>query len=251
MAVEHITWGARTLSGLDRFGRWIVTEGMEDWWGSPEPRGRSQDRPDADGELDLPIYNQARLLTISGHLHSLGHDTMHEAGHYLTSSMKGRFKVQGHGPTLWADGKRNSKIRFLPGTDKFATWQVQLKFVDPCKYGETRTWAASVGSNASGIFHRGNYGAVPRFLVVGNMPGGYRLTIKGQVFTVTKPLIAGQPHSIDYGDGRLRIGGAIVHGGLGYGFTPFITGGLPTALSIEPLTTGTATVTLTLTDTYI
>jgi hypothetical protein len=165
--------------------------------------------------------------------------------------MFGRLKVQGHGPTLWADGRRNNGFQFLPITDKKATWQVRIKFNDPCQYGDTRTWEAAVGANAGGIFHHGNYNAVPRFLVVGNMPGGYRLTIKGQVFTVTKPLVAGQPHSIDYGDGRLRIGGAVVHGGLGYGFTPFVTPGLSTALSIEPLTTGTATVTLTLTDTYI
>ena len=251
MAVEQITWGARTLSGVDRFGRWVVTDGMESWWGSPDTRGDTEDRPDSDGELDLPVYNQARLLTLQGHLHSSGHDQLHEAGYYLSSSMFGRFKVQGHGPTLWADGRRNSGVQFLPVTDSFAKWQVRIKFVDPCQYGDTKTWTASVGSNALNIAHRGNYNAVPRFFVEGSMPGGYRLTIKGQIFTVTQPLVAGVPHSIDYADGRLRIGGSIVAGGIGYGFTPLVTPGVVTALSIVPLTTGTATVTLTLTDTYI
>jgi hypothetical protein len=176
---------------------------------------------------------------------------IHEAGHFLTSSMFGRFKVQGHGPTLWADGRRNSGFRFLPVTDRLAQWQVRIKFNDPRKYGDTREWSASVGNNAAGIHHRGNYNAVPRFTVAGNMPGGYRLTIKGQVFNVTQPLVPGQPHSIDYGTGRLRIGGAIVHGGLGWGFTPLITPGVPTVLAIEPLTSGTATATVSVTDTYI
>ena len=251
MAGERVTWGARTFSGVDRFGRWLVTGGMEDWWGSPDTKGETVDRPDADGELDLPTYNQARLLTLSGSLHTDSHEQMHEAQAFFASPMFGRFTVAGHGPTLWADGRRNSGAKFLPVTDRFAQWQVRLKFVDPRKFGETRSWAASVGANAGNIHHRGNYNATPRFVVAGSMPGGYQLTIKGQVFTVTQPLVSGQPHSIDYGDGRLRIGGAIVHGGLGYGFTPMITPGVATALSIVPNTTGTATATLTLLDTYI
>ncbi|UOD80357.1 hypothetical protein [Paenarthrobacter ureafaciens] len=248
---EHITWGARTLSGVDRFGRWLVTDGLENWWGSPDTRGETEYFPDGDGELDLPVYNQARLLTLQGHLHSSGHDLLHEAGHFLTSSFFGRFKVQGHGPTLWADGKRNSGFIFNPVTDTFAQWQVRIKFNNPRKYGDTRTWTASVGSNALNIFHRGNYNATPRFVVTGAMPGGYRLTIKGVVFTVTQPLVSGQPHSIDFGTGRLRVNGNIVAGGLGWGFKPLVTPGVPTALAIEPITTGTGSVTLTLTDTYI
>jgi hypothetical protein len=224
---------------------------MEDWWGSPDVKGEVVDRPDADGELDLPTYNQARLLTLSGSLHTDGHEQMHEAQAFFAGPMIGRFTVAGHGPTLWADGKRNSGAKFLPVTDRFAQWQVRLKFVDPRKFGDTRTWAASVGANAGNIFHRGNYNATPRFVVAGSMPGGYQLTIRGQVFTVTQPLVTGQPHSIDYGDGRLRIGGGIVHGGLGYGFTPMVLPGVATALSIVPNTTGTATATLTLLDTYI
>jgi hypothetical protein len=251
VADELILWGQRTLSGTDRFGRWVVTDGMENWWGSPDTRGDEVDRPDSDGELDLPIYNQARLLTLSGHLHTTSHEQMHEAAAFLSGPMAGRFQVQGHGPTLWADAKRNSGVKFLPVTDTFAQWQLRLKMVDPRKYGDTWTWAATVGDSAGDIAHNGNYPAIPRFTVAGNMPGGYTLTIKGQVFNVTAPLVPGHPHSIDYGDGRLRIDGAIAHGGLGYGFTPLITPGVATALSIEPGTTGTATATLTLIDTYM
>ena len=64
MAVEHITWGARTLVwGVIVSVSWSVNDGMEDWWGSPEIKGEVVSRPDADGDLDLPVYNQARLLT--------------------------------------------------------------------------------------------------------------------------------------------------------------------------------------------
>lgn len=251
MAGERVTWGARTFSGVDRFGRWLVTGGMEDWWGSPDVKGEVVDRPDADGELDLPTYNQARLLTLSGSLHTDSHEQMHEAQAYFASPMFGRFTVAGHGPTLWADGKRNSGAKFLPVTDRFAQWQVRLKFTDPRKYGEARSWAASVGAPAAGVHHRGNYNASPKITVLGTMPDGYTLTIMGQVFTVTQPLWFASPHSIDYADGRLRINGAIVHGGLGWGFTPAVNPGVVTSLSIAPVTTGTATATLTLLDTYI
>jgi hypothetical protein len=252
VADEHITWGARTLSGLDRYGRWLVTDGLENWWGSPDTRGESVDRPDADGELDLPVYNQARLLTLQGHLHSTSHDQLHKAGKFLSSSAFGRFKVQGHGPTLWADGRRNSGFTFIPVTDTFAQWQVRIKFNDPRQFGDTSgPFVASVGLPAFNVHHGGNYFATPEVDVAGSMPGGYVLNIMGQGFTVTQPLVSGAPHNVNYADGRLRIGGAIIHGGVGYGFTPTVPGGIATAFSIVPRTTGTATATLKLLDTYI
>lgn len=251
MADELILWGERTLSGVDRFGRWVVTDGMENWWGSPDTRGDEVDRPDSDGELDLPVYNQSRLLTLSGHLHTTSHNQMHEAAAFLSGPTSGRFQVQGHGPTLWADAKRNSGVKFLPVTDTFATWQIRLKMVDPRKYGDTWTWDATVGDPAEDVNHNGNYPAFPMADIVGTMPDGYWLTIMGQVFTVTQPLWFASPHNVNYRDGRLRIGGSIVHGGVGYGFTPQVPAGANTSFSIIPRTTGTATATLALTDTYI
>jgi len=252
LADNRILWAGRTLHGVDECGTWRTTRDLfEGWYDSPEIKGDNVPRVDSDGDLDLPIYNEARLVTVGGTLRSANRADLLSARNKLAGRMAGRLQVEDTQGILWAEAKRNSKLRFVLVNDTLANWQLRLKCVDPRKFGETRTWSASVGAPASGIFHRGNYDATARFVVAGSMPGGYKLTIKGLIFNVTAPLVTGHPHSIDYGTGRLSIDGAIVHGGLGWGFTPGITPGVPTALAIEPNTTGTGTATLTLLDTYI
>ncbi|MCP1414410.1 hypothetical protein [Paenarthrobacter sp. A20] len=229
-----------------------MTRGQFDGWeDSPGIKGDNIARPDADGDYDLPIENEARWVNIGGILTSTSRQLLMSGGDALKGRMAGRFQVENVLGVRWAESKRASPVKFVAINNFMATWQVRLKFDESTKYGDTRTWVASVGANAGGIFHKGNYNAFPKFTVAGAMPGGYRLTIMGQVFNVTQPLISGQPHSIEYSSGRLRIGGNVVHGGVGYGFTPYVPPGAITALSIVPGTTGTATATLSLTDTYI
>ena len=250
MADSRILWAGRTLHGVDHFGEWRCTQ-WDGWDDSPDIKGDNVARPDADGDYDLPIYNEARKVNMTGQLTSTSRQLLISGGDALKGRMAGRFQVVNDAGGRWAESKRQSPVRFEIINDHLAIWQVRLKFDESTKYGDTRTWAASVGANASGIHHRGNYNAVPKFVVAGSMPGGYTLTIMGQVFNVTQPLVSGQPHSIDYASGRLRIGGNVVHGGIGYGFHPLIPPGVTTLLAIAPGTTGTATATLSLTDTYI
>lgn len=249
------------IGNVDFFGQGlrelvIEPDGFKGWDDGVDMRISDTPFPQAHGSMNMPGYQSARTISISGKAIGDSNARLRWLRNKVTGILagggEGRIQVDRDGEMTWADCRLASKTKFdeRGGTDT-ADFQIQLWCPDPRKYGETRTWAASVGSNAGGIFHRGNYDATPRFVVSGSMPGGYTLTIKGQVFNVTQPLVSGQPHSIDYGDGRLRIGGAIVHGGIGYGFTPLITPGVATALSIAPATTGTATATLTLTDTYI
>ena len=252
MDAERITVGGQILTGSDRFGDWKVNR-LEGWWDSPDVKDESEERPEADGDYDLEVYYKARYVTISGRLLAPSHDQLHEGMNRFTGLVqkKARLSVIGHGANQWADVKRASGLSIIPRTDRLAQWQMRLKAPDPRKYGERRTFIASVGSSAQGVHHRGNYPATCKFDVAGAMPGGYRLTIKGQIFQVTRALVSGQPHNIDFGTGRLRVNGVIVPGGIGWGFKPLVTPGVPTALAIEPLTAGTATATLTLLDTFI
>ena len=247
---ELITWAGRTLSGSDRFGEWAVTGELEGWWDSPEVKGDTAERPYQDGEFDLPVYNQARIITVNGNLRTKGHNQLHEAGNFLTASMSGRLTVAGHGAVQWADAKRNSGVKFTPVTDTFAQWQVRLKCVDPRKFGESKTVAVATGSPVS-VFHRGNYNATPSFVVKGSMPGGYTITVNGWNYAVTLPLVSGKPHTVDYNNGRLYVNGVLAQNSLGNTNTTPIPPGISVGVGLYPMTTGSGTADMTITDTYI
>ncbi len=242
-------WAGRTLSGSDRFGNWAATE-VEGWWDSPDTKGDSEDRPNADGEFDLPVYNQARLVTISGHLRTEGHGQMHEAMNYLTGPMSGRLSVAGHGVVQWADMKRNSGVKFTPVTDTFAQWQVRLKAVDPRKYGNTKDFIRTNGIVST--FHRGNYDAHPTVIVRGSAANGYRLNgPDGKQYRVTRALDAGIAHRIEFNDGLLRVDGNLVSTGVDQADVWPIPSGQSVDFDINVLNGGTAEATITVTDTYI
>lgn len=240
-------WAGRTLSGTDRYGTWVTTS-LEGWWDSPEPKGEDADRPNADGEYELPVYNQARLISVTGGLHTQSHDETHEAMTWLTGAMSGRFQVAGHGPELWCQAVRSTGVKFTPITDTYAQWQVRVKARDPRKFGEKRTFTAAPLANTA-IHHKGNYQATPFLTVTGSAPG-YTIKIAGQAFTVTRALTSSQPHTINYRDGRLRVNGALVTGGVSSSRIMLVDPGQRDTLEIS-VTSGTATVTCELIDTYI
>lgn len=252
MATESIILDGQTLSGEDQYGLWTTTGSLDGWWSSPEPKGENVAREGSDGDFDLPVDYEARYITLTGSLRAKNHDAQHQAINRFTALVrkKARLQVVGHGPAQWADVVRASSFKMEPLTDTYSQWQARIKAPDPRKFGDTNEFTAKVGEPAT-VFHRGNYDAPPRFVVSGYAPGGYALVVNGRRFNVTQPVVTASPHTIDYDDGRLRIGGAVVHGGLGVTTTPHIPPGRSISVEIVPLTTGTPTAKLTLLDTYI
>ena len=247
---ELITWAGRTLSGSDRFGEWAVTGELEGWWDSPEVKGETADRPNADGEYDLPVYNEARLITINGTLRAKSHAQLHDAGNFLTGPISGRLTVAGHGSSQWADAKRNSGVKFTPVTDVFAQWQVRLKCVNPRKFGNARDFVRTNGTVS--VFHRGNYNALPTVVVRGSAANGYRLNGPGGLqYKVTRALVTGIPHRIEFTDGRLRVNGTVVATGADSADVWPVPPGQSVDFDINVLSGGTAEATITITDTYI
>ncbi|AOY72045.1 hypothetical protein ARZXY2_2515 [Arthrobacter sp. ZXY-2] len=250
------------VAGLAMFGRpglgpfVIIKDGLDGWNDGIALRGDKTARPQAHGSLSKKRYQESRTVTMTGKILAPSvadrEMLMNELSGLLADGSEGRIQVKKGGITQWANASRDSlSIDPIHGTTN-ADFQLQLWCPDPRKFGrENGPFIATVGAGVNGVRHYGNYPAPPRFTVTGNMPGGYVLTIKGQVFTVVKPLLAGETHFIDYDNGRLRVNGAVFHGGVGYGFTPHVTPGVPTAISIAPRTTGTGTASLSLLDTYI
>lgn len=247
-----ISWAGRTLNGRDRFGEWIETS-FEGWWDSPDTKGESESIPNGDGEMDLPTYNEARMVTIGGNLHTAGHEQTHEAGIYLSGVMSGRFQVADHGPDQWSDAKRVGKIRFTPVTDTFAQWQISLKMVDPVKYGDVKEFPVPAGTGYVNLFHRGNTASLPTLVVTGSAPGGYEIqSSAGARYQVTKPLVSGTPHTIDMRDGMLQVGGAYVAGiGVRADVWRIPPGSSATTIRVVPLVDGAPSLTAYVTNSYI
>ena len=245
-------WAGRTLSGRDRFGWWKVN-GIDGWHDSPETKGASESVPNGDGEMDLPTYNEARMVTVTGRLIAKSHADMHEAGIYLTGVMKGRFQESGHGPTQWSDAKRDGRVRFTPITDTLAQWQISLKMVDPVKYGDVKEFTIAAGTGYVNLFHRGNTASLPTIVVSGSAPGGYEIqSSAGARYQVTRALVSGTPHTVDMRDGMLQVGGAYVAGiGVRADVWRIPPGSSATTIRVTPLTTGSPSLTAYVTDSFI
>lgn len=253
-----------TIAGLEFYGRGfrgtsipefvIGPKGFKGWTDGVDMRLEDNAIPNQHGSYDRQVFRSARVVSLSGYALADSNARLQELEERVTGLLAGgaldRIEVVKNGQTRWADCRLASKTKFEEIGEDTAEIQVQVWCPDPRKFGELWTYTASVGSNALNVRHYGNAEATPRFVVAGNMPGGYRLTIMGVNFSVTWPLVAGQPHTIDYADGQLWVGGLQIHGGLGVTNTPTIPGGFTTSLGIAPLTTGTATATLSLFDTY-
>jgi hypothetical protein len=248
LVAELIKLDGQILNGSDRLGEW-KTNSIEGWWDSPDPKGEDVERPNADGDFDLEVFYKARYITITGRLFSTSHEQLHRAMNRFSGLVQknGRLQVSGHGPTQWADVKRASGFSMTPVTDQFAQWQVRLKAVNPRKYGDTTPFTfTSIGD----LSQRGNYPASPVFTVTGNSPAGYTINGEhGEEYKVTIPLVPGVPHIINFANARLRIAGVLRNNGNGAADVWATAAGSVTRYIFS--TSGSISVTATVTDTYI
>ena len=102
------------------------------------------------------------------------------------------------------------------------------------------------------VFHRGNYNALPTVVVRGSAANGYRLNGPGGLqYKVTRALVSGVPHRIEFTDGRLRVNGTVVATGADSADVWPVPPGQSVDFDINVLSGGTAEATITITDTYI
>lgn len=199
------TWAGRTLHGADTYGVWTITD-YDGWEDSPETKGIVEDKANADGQYDMPIYNEARITTMTGNVQAADHYRLHEAGLFLTSAMQGRLQVEGHGPTLWSEAKRDAKIKFDTETENLAHWQIKVKSVDPRKYGVRHRHAFTPGSPVT-VFHRGFARTLPVVQINGPLAGGFTITHPNGQYIALGDLAAGGWLRVDFRNGRLILNG--------------------------------------------
>lgn len=250
------------VAGLRMFGRpgrgpyVVVKDGMEGWEEGVDMRSENTPVSGGHGSYSVPRYQESRTVTIRGVILA---DSARELTNYstrlrglLAHGRPGRVQVQSGGLTLWADGQLASKTKITKrrGTH-YADFTLNLWFPDPRQFGDMNTFTLNSGT-ATGVFHRGNYWATPKYTIRGSMPGGYTLHLAGTYYTVGRALVSTAPHTIDFRNGRLYVGGVLTSGGIAAAanLTLVGPGGVPTA-GIEPTTTGTAVATMELLDTYV
>ena len=250
-----------TIAGLDFYGQGlhdfvISPDGFDGWDDGVDMRLENTARPQAHGAFDLPGFQDARTVAISGHAFAdspqrLAHLRSRLTG-LLAGGGTGRIQVERFGVTQWADGKLASKTKFTErGGQNVATFQIQLWCPNPLKFGDANQF--TIGSAYEKVFHYGNTVGYPVITVSGSMPGGYVLqSSAGAEYRVTTPLVSGTPHTVDMSTGLLVRNGLAVSGGVTRADLWRVPGGSgATDLRILPITTGSGTASVTLLDTYI
>lgn len=252
LATEGIQLDGQILSGEDRFGVWKTTGELDGWWSSPEPKGENISRTSADGDYDLPVDYEARYITLSGSLRARNHETQHAAINRFTALVRRRslLQVDGHGDTQWANVVRAGAFKMEPRTGTYSVWQARVKAPDPCKYGRAQDFVRTNGDVI--VYHGGNYDAYPSIVVRGTAANGYHINGPGgKQYKVSRALMPGVPHRIEFKDGLLRVDGMLVPNGSPRSDVWPVPPGEDITFTVNVTNGGTAEGTITVTDTYI
>src|SRR5690606_35423009 len=156
------------------------------------------ERPQAHGEFDVPVFRTSRIVSITGPCLADSAEKLDWYSNQLTGLLAdgqaGRVVFDIPGGPRWGDARLFDVPDFEPVLwGERAAWQLQLKFANPRLFGETRTFGPGASVTAH---HYGNFPATPVITVSGAAPGGYTLTgPDGKQFIVTRPLVAGTPHT--------------------------------------------------------
>ncbi|MHC6176245.1 hypothetical protein [Glutamicibacter sp. X7] len=236
----------------DRYGH-LEVDDIDGWWKAPSRKTRDEARQTADGDYTSIDYFEARFVTLKLAFVAKSDPDRWVGAQRLTSLLSGGPAVM----SVRADGIRQwARVKLVDNGDpKWTAYRLfemtlQVKAVDPRKYDQETEFATSAGGAAAAVYHRGDYPASPILTVTGSMPGGYRIIKGGKVISVDAALGA-SAHTIDLDTGILRIGGAVAVGGINRYEWDTIAPGTAQSVTIEPQTTGTATLKLAVTDTYI
>ena len=257
MAELRVQIGSVTFWGLliaqdNGEGFQINPDGFSGWDDGVDMRRDTSNMPQAFGSFDVPGFGDSRVLSLTGYCFA---NTPERLG-WWRSRLTGiggdgglvRVSVLHEGLTLWGDARLASKTKFdvMGSVGWVATYQLQLWFANPRKFGNTAIFAGGVAAS-----HYGNFPATPMHTVTGSAASGYTINgPAGKAFVVTTPVVAGHPHTVDMATGFLTVDGAIVVGGVTQGDTWAIPGG-STATHTLTVPVGSAVLSTAVIDTYI
>jgi len=227
----------------------VDADGFKGWNGGVSSRRDVTMRQNRRGAHPVRSYGDPREVRANGFANASSHENL--------GSLEERFSLLGGddvqqvvfsvtemGRTRWAIGYVDQAVFVPDGTIPSAQFSLHLWFENALKFGEVRTTAAA--SSATSI-NRGNTTASLVHTITGANAGGYTLASGGKTFTVTQPLVAGIPHTVDMETGDLTVAGVTISGKTTTADLWGVPGGGTVTTTI---TGGTAQVASTVKDTY-
>lgn len=192
------------------WGLFVKPDGFQGWQGISATRREALARAVSHGEHDVPVYLGSRVVTIDGHLLAPTEDELGSLADKLTGLLGvGRtvVNVHQHGRKRWARGRVSLAVAEEIGKVRArlyqGSFQLQVTFADPRRYGETRE-LPSRGVPVP-VANRGNFPAFPEVVVL-DAPASYAITSPGGTFTVSGAT-AGGTHVVNLRNGRVTRNG--------------------------------------------
>lgn len=210
----RIRLGGLTFLGDAGDARFTVErDALKGWIGKGGVGVRKNDspRPLGHGSQKQRAYRTGRLVTWSGEIWTTSPAEQDHALAQLSGVLAegefGRMTVDSAFGTHWCDVQLDEEPdakRELYG--RLATYSIGVWCPDPEVFGETQTFSPGP------VYHYGNFRAVADAVVTGPQSAPYTLAVAGRQFTVTQALTAGQVHTIDTANARVRRNGVLQSG---------------------------------------
>lgn len=238
-------FGGITAYGDTFHGEGWHLVGLDGWTDAPDVSMERLKRPGADGTFALPAYFDERVVQMSGFMVTSDRLTLENESVRIRRLAKQRVRVDVEDPfrTLWTTGTFTVATFTVHPFAAEGTWKAEVTCPDPRVYGETHDYPVGVPA-----FNVGNTDAHPILEVTGPHPAYTISTNNGHSMTIGQALTAGQKHLIDMRTGRITLNGILQVGAITSGGTWVIAPGMP---GVVHSITGTASLTVHVTDTYI
>jgi hypothetical protein len=211
----------------DEPGFGLGRNGITGLSGGAASRARSVARATGHGDFNLPGKLDSRIVAAKGTCIARNDRELGRFGQQLSGVLaEGPAPVIFNylGQVLWAIASLapGTKPEFEPESWSLgsnlpqAKFQLQLKLANPRLFGQ---WPDDdelpTSPTTSTLINRGNFTATPVYTITGYQPAGYPISgPDGRHFTVTRPLVDGEIHTVDMAKGYLQVNGNRVSGGV-------------------------------------
>lgn len=212
----------------------VELDGFTGLFGGLGVKAETLSRPFAHGDYSLPLFREARVLRLRGHVFSDGlfnqQLDLTVLGGVLADGGRTQLSVEADMGSRWCTVELADApdIEILvPG--RVARYQLVLRATDPRWYGAPQRYSG----NEVSVFHYGTADAWPSVEVLGGRapytisgPGGRRVEI-------TQPLAGGSKHVFEFKTGRLFKDGVLQVGAVGRADVWPIPAGSPVTMSMS------------------